>query len=455
MKFRTISFSSIGVLFLCIGFGGCTSIHEDNKTDRRNLHREIQKRTGVDLTAPGDSNSEEAVTEEVKHLLSKALTEESAVRIAILNNREFRELYETLGVSRAALIQAGILTNPVFEANAKFFRGATEIELGIAESFLDIFLMPLRKRIAESEFEVSRARVTRELIHLIFDVRRAFVKISSARKILEIYGKMRDTARASYDLMKELHKAGNVTDPELTTEEIILSHAKLEHSSAHAKLYESREVLNRLLGLWGRDILWTESADLPETFNIASMQEHVENRSISKSLNLAENRARIEASARRGGIVDWETFMNADLGLAAKRETAGDWGIGPAVRVPIPIFDRGGARSAEAAAQTSEYLHHHAVLAVEIRSMARVLRERLITFVEQADYIKNTHLPLRARLVRETLQNFNAMQIGAFEVLAARREEVDAEREYIESLCNARIAKLDLEELLAGNFVEH
>ena len=44
------------------------------------------------------------------------LTGDSAVQIALLNNRALRATLEEIGISRADLIQAGLLRNPEFSA---------------------------------------------------------------------------------------------------------------------------------------------------------------------------------------------------------------------------------------------------------------------------------------------------------------------------------------------------
>src|ERR1700712_2386597 len=49
-------------------------------------------------------------------LLGKPLTESSAVRVALLNNRDLRGDLRELGVSRGRLMQAGLVANPSFEA---------------------------------------------------------------------------------------------------------------------------------------------------------------------------------------------------------------------------------------------------------------------------------------------------------------------------------------------------
>jgi len=65
--------------------------------------------------------------------------------------------------------------------------------------------------------------------------------------------------------------------------------------------------------------------------------------------------------------------------------------------------------------------------------------------------VRAVELPLHDRLVRETIQNYNAMQIGVFRVLSARAHELDAQRAAVEAARDARLARLDLQELLAGS----
>ena len=116
-----------------------------------------------------------------------------------------------------------------------------------------------------------------------------------------------------------------------------------------------------------------------------------------------------------------------------------------------PDLRSGAARAAAARATLREQAARYAALAIEIRSAARVLRERSTALRDRAIYVRQVVLPLKSRLVRETLQNFNAMQIGAFDVLRTRQEEADAGREFVETLRDAWLARLDLAELLAGS----
>lgn len=59
-------------------------------------------------------------------------------------------------------------------------------------------------------------------------------------------------------------------------------------------------------------------------------------------------------------------------------------------------------------------------------------------------------LPAARQVLHATLQNYNAMQIGAFDVLRARQLELESERDLLMTQEQAWMARLDLAELKAG-----
>lgn len=441
-------------LVLAASASSCASVGEEREAATNGVAALMRERTGFEpaTAMPQDGSMAEAA----RDLLARPLTEEAAIRIALLNNREVAAAFARLGVSSAELFQAGLLANPVFAANAKFFGGATEIELGVTESLLDIFFVGSRKRVAESKFESARLQIAEELVGLVYDVRRAFVGVRAAARLLEVEREVLRAAQASADLMGELHRAGNVTDPELTSEELGLARAKLAMARAEAGLVEAREPLNELLGLWGDAVAWTVDGILQDDATEGLDLEHVETRAVQSSLMLAGVRSEATAQARRLGVVGWEAVLDpGELGVVAKREAdGGDWGFGPALGFSLPVFDSGGARRAAVGAGLEALLAEHVAGAVRVRSAARRLRERNAALADQVRFIRTEELPKSKRLVRETLRNYNAMQIGAFGVFVARQQEIEAMQNYVETLRAAWIARIDLEELLAGSLGE-
>lgn len=437
----------------------CTSsarIEELTAADVDAVRATAEGRVGVLPPPRAGAPEDGAIDAQVREMLAGELDEATAVKVALLNNRVVRERYERLGIARAELVQAGLLRNPVFAGDAKFFDPGTEVELTLAGSFIKLFYRPLRRRIAAAELESAKAEVARDLVALAFDVRRALTDARAAERLAAARRTALAAASASHDLMRGLHEAGNVTGPRLTAEALGEARARLDLAAADARATEAREPLQVLLGLWGGATAWRLGGQLPDAVGDGLDLDRVETRAIAASLDLAAHRGRIEAAAQAAGLARWEGIFPAlELGVAAKHEASdGSWGIGPDLSLVVPLFDQGQARRAKEVATLRERVAHHVALAVGIRSAARTYRERVLSLGDRARYLRETYVPLREKLLRETLAEYNAMQVGAFEVLLAKQQALDAEREYVETLRLAWTARLDLEELLAGSYRE-
>ena len=169
---------------LALALAACTQLPPDN--DREATRLDLSQRLQTELP-PSPSDLDTACNSEVMALLQAPLSEDNAVRIALLNNHGVRATYERLGIHRADLVQAGLLRNPVFDGDARFlFDGGTEIELGLAQPFLDLFYQPLRERLAEHEFAKAKLLVTGELVHLVFTARRAIANLLAAQQLVAL-----------------------------------------------------------------------------------------------------------------------------------------------------------------------------------------------------------------------------------------------------------------------------
>lgn len=432
-----------------LALAGCASVSEQTSEDARSLAAEVQERVGADL--PLEAGTQQLAAE-VRELLASPLDEASALRIALVRNPRVRAALEELGVASAALVQAGLLPNPAFSAEARSFGSGWELEFWLAQPITDLLFLSARKRIAASEHEATRARIAGRLVELSFDVRRALVRVRAAERLLALERASAAAAGAARDLMRELHEAGNVTDPLLTEAELTVARAKQAVAAAEAMLVEAREPLAFLLALGRETPEWTVTGGLPEDPDPVPPIEETELNSIRISLDLAASRATAGAAARAVGISDGESLLQGlELGVAAKRDhEGGDWGVGPALGGTLPLWDFGGTRRSAAEARARQALAEHEALALEVGSAARVLHTRCRTLAERALIARDEELLFAQRWVTETLRNYNAMQIGAFEVLLVRRQELEAMRRHVLLLRDAWLARADLGELLAG-----
>lgn len=441
--------------WLCLLALGCASA--DPAADDGRVREEVFARTGIDAKFDRDPTTAQELDPGIDHdamtLLQHPLTADDGVRIALLNNRSVRAGLARLGIARADLVQAGLLRNPVFDGAAKFFAdGGTEIDLGLAAPFLDLFHRPLRERLAEHDFVAAKAMVTHELVHLGFAVRSAFVHVHAADRLVVLQQQALATAVAAHELLRTLHAAGNATDQALATWRLAESRARLDLATAEQVRLEAREPVQRLLGLWGPHTGWTLAGSLPQEPLAGLDLQHTEARAVAASLDLLEQRAHLDALAQHAGLESWRAWLpEGEAGITAMRDTDGEWGVGPTVALELPLFDSGRARTDRASAALREALHHQTQLAVEVRSAARQLRDRAMALGARLQFLTTTHLPLREAAVQRVVQHYNAMQIGAFDVLQARLLQLGDEREALQVQRAAWLARLDLEELLAGS----
>src|SRR5262249_34074899 len=200
-------------------------------------------------------------------LLAKELTEESAIQLALVNNRSLQATYEDLGVAQADLVQAGLLRNPSLGFGIRFpetSAGRVNTELSLVEDFLDLFMLPLRKRLGAEQFEHAKLRLANEVFRLVVEVRQQYYVVQALQQLVELRRTVVEAAQASSELAALQHQAGNIGELEFETERGSYQQAKLEVTRDELGLEFQRERLNRLLGLWSSKTEWKVSAKLAE-----------------------------------------------------------------------------------------------------------------------------------------------------------------------------------------------
>jgi len=443
--------SQLGILLFVLCFSSCSSDLASTRDIDREVRRRVDQRTGAEI-GDGSMHWYLRAENECRRWLREPLTEERAVRIALIRNESVQASFNRLGVARADLLQAGLISNPIFDLNAKFFRFGSEVEVGIAQPFLDLLLRPRREAQADAELRVSEARVVEEMVALVYSVRRAIAKQRAARSAFEVATQLERAAQSSREVMDSLSAAGNVIKPQQTEHEILHSRALLSMARAEAQQIEAREDLTHLMGLFGVDSEWTLAPDsASDPFDAGDLSQ-AEARAVAASLLLEQRYARLDSLAQRTGIGATEAiFGGRSIGLAAKREVEAGWGFGPAGSLALPIFDSGEIRDSAAQLALQEEFAELTQDAVNVRSTARKLRERWISVSRELRYRSSVLQPLHTQLVRDVLTHYNAMQVGPFDVFLARIRELRAQAELLDAIYETDLARFDLEELFAGH----
>jgi cobalt-zinc-cadmium efflux system outer membrane protein len=440
---------NLGLVLSAGALAACA--HVDPNPAFADLARTVHLRTGKRVLWNRGSAEDAQVQSAVASLLSRPLTADSAVQIALLNNHSLQATYEELGIAQADLVEAGLLKNPTFTFERRFPGQAAEIDL--LQEFIDILFLPLRKRIAAAQFEAAKLGVGHEILSTAAEVRGAFYEHQGDQQLVDLRKTVADATARSAETALKMHEAGNITDLDLASEQATNAQAKIELAKAQANAVQSREKLNKLTGAFGTQTNWTVAPRLPELPGSAMAASQLESRAIQQRLDLAAARQQFIAEARARGIAPAEAILQrAEIGTHYEHEIEGGrHSTGPSVNVPIPIFNQGQPAAARANAKTRQAEQRYLALAAGIRSDVRAARDKMLLARRQVEYFKSTALPMRTRVTQESQLQYNAMQISPFQLLQAKQEEVKTGAESVEALRDYWAARAELEKAVGGS----
>lgn len=195
----------------------------------------------------------------IEELLLLPLTIDGAVQIALLNNPEIQEAFEEVGIAHADLVQAGLLKNPMIGGWVRFpeqSHAKINTEFSLAQNFLDLMLIPLRKRIAEAEYEQAQLKVANRIINIGFDVEETYLDLLTENTKKQFMMLLVDVADAAYELAKGQLESGNINELEYQGFLSEYLEKKAELAKTQNNVVTFREKLSRLLGLSGSGICW-------------------------------------------------------------------------------------------------------------------------------------------------------------------------------------------------------
>ena len=433
----------------------CASVQP--KKARQEVGAIIEERSAVRDAVPEkqDEESRAQVRTRVEKLAAEPLTLDRALQIAVLNNREFQAVLEELGVAQADLVQAGLLKNPVIAGDLVVSTRGNGLGggLSLSQSLLSVFLIPAQRRLAKSRLAHAVVTVGHESLTLVRDVKEAFLTAQAAAATLELQRALTQAAEVADELARRQFDAGNISPLDRELFAAALDRARVELADATIASTVAREDLNRLLGFWGESVAWSFAGTLDEQLPQEADLQRLEEYGIENRLDLSA--ARFEVASveyalklrRRGFIpqIDGDFVARNEVGDDAGHE----WVLGPGLSLELPIFDPGHADFARIRAYLRQAQHQLQHKAITARSEIRVHREEVVAARRKVDYYRETVLPRTESIAKLTMEQYNAMLLGTYQLLETRSDQIAARREYVEAVRDYWIERAELE-LAAG-----
>lgn len=390
----------------------------------------------------------------IEQLLENDLTPDAAVQIALLNNPEIQATFEELGISEADLIEAGLFKNPIFEGFVRFpFKKniPLDTEFTILQSFLDVFLIPLRKKVAIAELEQTKLRVTNNILNIAFDVEETYYRYLAQQQKIAKLEIMLEAADAAKDLALSQRNAGNINELELQSRLNSYLLSQVELSINREELIELREKLNRLFGFDSTIACWRVSAEFPSFPQSEVSFDSLDSIALGQRLDLKMAQWEIDRLNSQIKTKPWWSYSNAELGPSTGRDTDGIRTWGGAFAAALPIFNYGQADRTRLSALIRQSFDRLRSKEIQILSELHAARDRLLLQRELVLSYQQQILLLQDQIVSLSQRYYNTMALSLYKALNAKVEEISTQINYTMALRDYWISRVTLARALGGD----
>ena len=454
--------------------GGCASFSADGGMFA------VQNQTGSvlnqDVVKIRSEDDAAAAQARVKTLLSKTMTADNAVQIALLNNRGLQAAYNELGISEAQMVEASLPPSPTISLAALAGTGI-ELERQIVSNVLALLTLRDRSEIAQDRFRAAQSRAVEATLKTAAEARRAYYRAVAAAQIVTFLEEARVSAEAVSELAKKLGETGALPKVEQAREHVFYAEVGGQLALARLKLRAEKEKLNRALGLWGDQTKYRLPASLLKLPATPKPGADIEARAVTSRADLEAARIELSALAKQYGLTHATRFIDvlnvSSLGRYERKsitDVSYSLNAGPPPTLvktetpakeithrhgidfefQIPIYDFGEARTRLAEETYLQAVNRLIERAVNARSEAREAYTAYRASYDIARHFDKEILPLREFISQQELLAYNGMLSDLFSLLADARARITANVQAIEAKRDFWLATVDFQTAVSG-----
>ena len=429
-----------------LALSGCSTISQND------VFNGVREETSQDLQWIKTPQEAAIVDKNVNDLLSQPLSQDNAVRIALINNRSLQQTYEQIGISQSDLVQAGLMSNPLLGYSIGRTGGVTRSTLSLDVAFLDLLWIPLRRELGGLALQETQYRVGDEVLKTVREVKKAYIDARVAEENMALFEGLLKSHEASIQLAIRQHTAGNLSKRNLLKMQNTYAHARLEAMDLSRERAMAREALNRLLGVYGTQTNYAFENTVLSIEKALVNADGLESRAIANRLDMKAAITSVDYAARDAGYTQNTRFLNeVELSVESEKETGTGRLNSFGIKIPIPIFDFGQGLTSKTQANYNQSVHHLYETAVNVRSQVREAYAASRYAYDKAYETNTVIVPANEQILEETKLFYNGMLDGIYELLEDQRRYGEAKMQSLMMIAEYHKAQADLEYVLGGD----
>ena len=425
---------------------GCARV--DPKPEFERAQALIGASTGVDARYEVGGALQSGA--ELQAVLDGGLSLDEALRLALTNNRKLQAEFMGVGVAKADLVQAGLLSNPSLSLLFLLPSGGggqANLQGSIAQSISDLWQLPGRKAVAGHALEESVLKLSRFAGELVLDTKDAYYESVAAKESLAVARDNLAIANESLASVRAQVEAGVANQVDLNLAQGQALAAELGVRRSERDVAGGKRRLATLLSLEG-DIADVELTDsLPAAAQELPGIELLVERARETRLDLKAAASAVRAAEAETSLARRGAFPELSVGPAVERpeDEGADPLVGAGATLTLPVFDQNQARVAKARYGAMRERKVYEELAINVSQGVRSAADKAAASVRTAAFMETQLLPQAEQSVDLARRSYELGDTTLLSLLETQRAALQARQGYIEARLDAAKMLSDLE----------
>jgi cobalt-zinc-cadmium efflux system outer membrane protein len=470
---------------LALFLAGCGTVKPEG--DYRKAAALITKHTGVKEVY--DPAVDPLIEKKVEDLLQDGLHLDEAIQVALLNNRSFQSSFLDIGVSRADVVQSGMLANPVVSLLPRIpdIGGRADLTTSFVQELSALWQMPIAKKTALNQLENTVLKVGDAAVTLAAQVKTQYcglVTLGESERIERENGVLVDQSMV---LAQHRFDAGETTllDVNLVKSDVVAARMRL--SKVQGNIEAARASFAKLLGIDKSNTFWelvdpveAPKQEIPDNnalielamsqrldaqmgameVRLAENELAKQGRSVISHLSLGVESERFDSSAgpsrSQRGFAAWHpltearpTFPNPAEDKLAAKYTANSI-TGPSLETNLPLFDQNRAQMAKARIKLQQKRKVQEEVEAAVREDVEKAAVGVRKAAEQLRASAEEALPLAERNYETAQRVYKAGEDSILIVIEAHKTLIAARNDRNQALGDGAAAMAELERAVGG-----
>jgi outer membrane protein, heavy metal efflux system len=382
-----------------------------------------------------------------------ALTLDQALQEAAVHSPAMRARRAAVGQAEGRLTDAASVAHDprlTFEAARREGGGRTDTdrELRLSQSIEIGGQRRMRRERFEAELSAARSQLLREERLLAAQVASAFVEALRLRDLVAVESANAALIRSLAEVARKRFDAGAVAQMEVNLARVQLGRAERDLRLTRGAYEVACASLAEAIGLDPTQPLTPiGTLEIPRQ-QTAGLEDLVQG-ALRNRADLEALRISTEAASARIALARKQAIPDLDLEAFHGREEGSDRLLGAAIGLRIPLFHRNRGAVAEARAAQLQAVAERETRELQVRQQIAAARARYLATAEATAALSAEVLGTLEENLHLLQRSFESGKTGWTDVLVFRREFVDIQRDYVETLSDAWLAAIELD-LAAG-----